>query len=395
MVKSRPVVLVFAVVLSVPLCRGVETRDVSPTPLSGPQPSADLKLDTYQEVADWLREYELHKMTVPELQEHLAPREPELREALKSTMTIQRSLSVRALAFAVDRSSALDCLKHVLANDTEENVRAESAASLGSLKDAGAVEALIAALRDEASIVREACVLALGKFNDERAGAPLLERLRYDTSHTVRMAAARTLPLLPIDKLQDEIAAILDTEQDERVRWMLAETLRVLRGASEEDEAVPSPDAFSGKLKELAGEMQTVEKKLRDDRHDSAVQNDQQDVQIKLAEMIKTLEDLEQAKTQQAQSSKDGKKRWGALSSSSSQSSSGQKAKLSMPPRDPAQEAAFQAARVSEQRNRWANLPASSRDEMLQVFRPEVPIRWRKRLEAYFLSVAAEEVRKK
>jgi len=394
MVKSRPVVLAFAVVLSMPLCRGVETRDVSPTPLSGPQPSADLKLDTYQEVAELLRDYEQHKLSVPELQERLAPREPELREALKSTMTIQRSLSVRALAFAVDRSSALDCLKQVLAGDAEESVRAESAASLGALKDAGAVEALIEALRDEAAVVREAAVIALGKFNDDRAGVPLLERLRYDTSHSVRMAAARTLPLLPIEKLQDEIAAILDTEQDERVRWMLAETLRVLRGAEEEEDAAPSPDAFSGKLKALAGEMQSVEKKLRDDRHDSSVQNDQQDVQIKLAEMIKTLEDLEQAKTQQAQSSKDGKKRWASLASSG-QPASTKGSKLSMPARDPGQEAAFQAARVAEQRNRWANLPASSRDEMLQVFRPEVPIRWRKRLEAYFLSVAAEEVKKK
>lgn len=392
MVKSRPVVLVFAVVLSAPLVRAVETRDVSPAPLSGP--SADLKLDTYQQVAGWLRDFELRKIDIAELQEHLSPWEPELREALKSTMAIQRSLSVRALAFAVDRSSAVESLKLVLTADVEESVRAESAASLGALKDASAVESLIAALRDEAAVVREAAVLALGKFNDERAGAPLLERLRYDTVHTVRMAAARTLPLLPIEKLQEEIAAILDTEKDERVRWMLSETLRLLRGEAEDEDAGPTPDAFATKLKELATDMQSVESKLRDDRHDSSVQNDQQDVQIKLAEMIKTLEDLEQSKTQQAQNSKDGKKRWGALASSSSPSPS-KGSKLSMPPRDPAQEAAFQAARVAEQRNRWANLPAASRDEMLQVFRPEVPIRWRKRLEAYFLSVAAEEVKKK
>ena len=33
------------------------------------------------------------------------------------------------------------------------------------------------------------------------------------------------------------------------------------------------------------------------------------------------------------------------------------------------------------------------RDELLQAFREEMPERWRKRLEAYFLSIAAEEAK--
>lgn len=49
------------------------------------------------------------------------------------------------------------------------------------------------------------------------------------------------------------------------------------------------------------------------------------------------------------------------------------------------------AAQVSGSMDSWAKLPAAQRDELLQAFREDVPERWRKRLEAYFLSVNAEE----
>ena len=48
---------------------------------------------------------------------------------------------------------------------------------------------------------------------------------------------------------------------------------------------------------------------------------------------------------------------------------------------------------VAGKQDSWAKLPAAQRDELLQAFREEMPERWRKRLEAYFLSVAAEEVK--
>lgn len=49
------------------------------------------------------------------------------------------------------------------------------------------------------------------------------------------------------------------------------------------------------------------------------------------------------------------------------------------------------AAQVTSTMDSWAKLPAAQRDELLQAFREDVPERWRKRLEAYFLSVNAEE----
>lgn len=54
---------------------------------------------------------------------------------------------------------------------------------------------------------------------------------------------------------------------------------------------------------------------------------------------------------------------------------------------------AVNAAMVADKQDAWAKLPPAQRDELLQAFREEMPERWRKRLEAYFLSVAAEEVK--
>ena len=51
------------------------------------------------------------------------------------------------------------------------------------------------------------------------------------------------------------------------------------------------------------------------------------------------------------------------------------------------------AAQVATKTEAWAKLPAAQRDELLQAFREDVPERWRKRLEAYFLSIASEEAK--
>ena len=49
------------------------------------------------------------------------------------------------------------------------------------------------------------------------------------------------------------------------------------------------------------------------------------------------------------------------------------------------------AAQVAGKQDAWAKLPAAQREELLQAFREDMPERWKKRLEAYFTSIAAEE----
>jgi hypothetical protein len=51
-------------------------------------------------------------------------------------------------------------------------------------------------------------------------------------------------------------------------------------------------------------------------------------------------------------------------------------------------------AAVESESERWAKLPPAQREEMLQVLRQEMPERWRKRLEAYFMSLADEKEKK-
>jgi hypothetical protein len=50
-------------------------------------------------------------------------------------------------------------------------------------------------------------------------------------------------------------------------------------------------------------------------------------------------------------------------------------------------------AMVAGKQDAWAKLPPAQRDELLQSWNEGVPERWRKRLEAYFTSLAAEEVK--
>ncbi len=58
-------------------------------------------------------------------------------------------------------------------------------------------------------------------------------------------------------------------------------------------------------------------------------------------------------------------------------------------------EGALNSAQVTGQQDAWAKLPPAMRDEMNQANREGVPERWRKRLEAYYFSVAGEETKKK
>ena len=47
--------------------------------------------------------------------------------------------------------------------------------------------------------------------------------------------------------------------------------------------------------------------------------------------------------------------------------------------------------RLLEQRQKEVQQLTAQRDELLQAFREDMPMRWKKRLDAYFTSIAAEE----
>ena len=120
-------------------------------------------------------------------------------------------------------------------------------------------------------------------------------------------------------------------------------------------------------------------------------QVDQKDIEDKLNTMINDLEKMQQMQPKPRDEKQNSKRRMAIMTG---EQQSGQKPAKpgSKPPPEPG-DSKLNAGKVLSAKDNWATLPAAERDELLQVFRPEVPLRWRHRLEAYFVSIAAEEVK--
>lgn len=86
------------------------------------------------------------------------------------------------------RRAVRRALERVLGSGVDVQ-RCLAAQALGHMADAGAVPALVAALRDEDEDVRSDAAAALAGIGDERAGAPLLENLIGDPCTDVKRAA--------------------------------------------------------------------------------------------------------------------------------------------------------------------------------------------------------------
>ena len=81
-------------------------------------------------------------------------------------------------------------------NDTEPDIRADAAFSLGLLKDKRAVDPLIKCLSDDNEEVRAIAAFMLGELKDPRAIEPLITTCLNDPSDEVRTSAALSLVLL-------------------------------------------------------------------------------------------------------------------------------------------------------------------------------------------------------
>jgi HEAT repeat protein len=80
---------------------------------------------------------------------------------------------------------------------------------LGQIQDAGAVESLITALRDENPIVRRNAAIALGQIKDANAVVPLIAALK-DKDAIVRMKATTALGEIGKPAVEELIVNILD-----------------------------------------------------------------------------------------------------------------------------------------------------------------------------------------
>lgn len=145
-------------------------------------------------------------------------------------------------------------------------------------------------------------------------------------------------------------------------------------------------------LKPLIKEMAEMELMLRDDRHDAFVRIKGEGIENNLAEMISKAE-KEQQQQQQSQKQDQQKQKQQKQQQSRQerqQQSNSPLAKSQL--KDATPPGPTNAAPVTGTGSKWANLPPAAREELIQSYRDDIPERWRKRLEAYFLSIAAEEV---
>lgn len=214
-----------------------------------------------------------------------------LVKALNSSAVIHRELAARALEYCGDKKAAVDALSKSVADDPDASVRRAAAVALAKLPDAASVDALIKGLSDSADTVRGICATALGNIKDPRASEPLLGILKNEPKPMVRLQAATALSKIKDKASLDGLQKALESEKDERVKMAIAGAVRNISGGdTAKTEPVPSAQDAAQELASLAKEMKEVEDKLRDDRHDQAVQVQGTQIENKLAMLIEKLD---------------------------------------------------------------------------------------------------------
>ncbi len=151
-----------------------------------------------------------------------APLPPAMRASVRDLMArlLQASDTVTVTNLVHDLESE--------ATDTDDR-RADAAYVLGQMGDARALNPLIAALRDEDTVVRTEAAAALGGLADRRAVAPLIRAL-YDAQWEVRSNAALSLGALADPTAIPHLIRLLDDSSAE-VRFWTARTLGDLAAA--------------------------------------------------------------------------------------------------------------------------------------------------------------------
>ncbi|MBI2609394.1 MAG: HEAT repeat domain-containing protein [Deltaproteobacteria bacterium] len=97
-----------------------------------------------------------------------------------------------------------------LKDPKNENVRINAAHILGEIQSLEAIPSLIQELSDMSELVREACVVALGKIEDREAVNPLINLMLYDSIPNVRLAAAAALGKIADEKALAPLVQVLN-----------------------------------------------------------------------------------------------------------------------------------------------------------------------------------------
>jgi hypothetical protein len=278
-------------------------------------------------------------------------------------------------------------------------VRRGAATSLLRLKKPASADALIKALEDTDEQVRAASAAALGgmKIVKAREG---LEKLIADTNWMVRLQAVQALGAIADKDSSKGIADKLkDLLEDENafVRMAAAGAITKLTGVKPEGTADAGDQNV---LHNLAKEMGGVKEQLDGEHHGSTVMVAQKGITDKLDQIIKMIQEQQQ---QQQQSKGEGKPKEGEKKPGEPKSGPGNKGGKPQQgkPSSPAQSEMMtsgsvqhgekQAAEVSSVGGAWGKLPPKMREELELAKNENLPERYRRLLEIYLMSVAEEE----
>lgn len=164
-----------------------------------------------RDVVSWVHEREIDPATVPLLRVAIADQDwcvrrlaapilGHVRDASAMQVMLAsldaadagtREMAALALGIADDAHATAALVARL--RDDSPRVRATAAWALGEIESKTAVRPLIDALRDADALVRESAARALGEVEDTAGIAPLTDVLKSDRAPAVRRAAAKAL----------------------------------------------------------------------------------------------------------------------------------------------------------------------------------------------------------
>jgi hypothetical protein len=155
----------------------------------------------------------------------------------------------------------------------------------------------------------------------------------------------------------------------------------LMLGAAARAESVPTPQQTAADMRKLASEMQLRAAQLKDDTAHAQTAAEGRALDQKLRALIARLTPTAGETSPEAVSTSP----LGRNARTATKLQNDDEAAAASPSStDP------QPNRVSNSNDEWNKLPPAKREEILQLFRDDLPERWRKRLQAYYLSLTAE-----
>ncbi len=376
--------------------------------LSAAEPQG-MSMETYRKINTKVSDIKANprqaRVILKDLKKLVDANRAELLKALSKGQPLERALAARVLHLTTKDHQKVATALEKMVGDEDIETRRAVVNSLARLKKASSADALLKALADVDDTVRISAVSGLGFLKIAKTQAALT-KATGDSNYRVRLGACRALGALANKENGPEIiAGIKDLLDDENayVRMSAAAIIRKLSGEKKDSTKSKVANGKPEKkeeniLHEMASEMEEIKENLEAEHHGREVVTAQEEVTKKLDQLIKQIQKQQQQQQQQQQKKqksgkkkkKDGKKKKGG----SKPGNQGKKAGNN--PSSPAtsefmtsgQKQHGAKGELGEIGAAWGNLPPKLREKMLQVSSSDLPERYRKMLEIYFMSIA-------